>query len=179
MSAKALLISILSVAVILTAGCTQESSEEATVEQLKHYPLDSTEGVLTSSGVSIDTTEFAEGAASLRIDAEGEGKTVIRLFETGDIDAENVRLTYQARMKTGEVSGKAYLEMWTHFREKGEYFSRGLESPLSGTVDWTSVETPFMLEKGQNPDNVKLNVVVEGTGTVWIDDIKLIKSTRK
>jgi hypothetical protein len=46
---------------------------------------------------------------------------------------------------------------------------------MSGTNGWTSVETPFFLKKGEKPDNVKLNVVVDGTGTVWIDDIKLMK----
>ena len=30
-------------------------------------------------------------------------------------------------------------------------------------------------EASQNPDNVKLNLVVEGSGTVWIDDIRLEK----
>lgn len=42
-------------------------------------------------------------------------------------------------------------------------------------MKWTTVETPFFLQKGQNPDNIKLNLVVNGKGTVWIDDIKLIK----
>jgi hypothetical protein len=28
---------------------------------------------------------------------------------------------------------------------------------------------------GENPDNVKLNFVVNGTGTIWIDDIRLLK----
>lgn len=34
---------------------------------------------------------------------------------------------------------------------------------------------PFFLQKGENPDNVKLNLVIEGKGTVWIDDIHLYK----
>jgi hypothetical protein len=65
--------------------------------------------------------------------------------------------------------------MWCGFTGKGEFFSRGLQRPLSGTMEWTTVEIPFFLQKGQNPDNIKLNLVVNGKGTVWIDDIKLIK----
>jgi hypothetical protein len=42
-------------------------------------------------------------------------------------------------------------------------------------MKWTTVETPFFLQKGQNLDNIKLNLVVNGKGTVWIVDIKLIK----
>jgi hypothetical protein len=30
-------------------------------------------------------------------------------------------------------------------------------------------------EASQNPDNVKLNLVVEGSGPVWINDIRLEK----
>ena len=105
--------------------------------------------------------------------------TVIRLFETGDIDIEDARLIYQAKVRTEGVQGQVFLEMWCHFPGKGEFFSRGLQSPVSGTTEWTSVETPFFLQKGENPDNVKLNLVIDGTGTVWIDDIRLIKGPLK
>ena len=62
---------------------------------------------------------------------------------------------------------------------RGEYFSRDLGSPLTGTVDWSAEETPFFLKKGENPDNIKLNLVVEGKGTVWIDDIRLLRAPLK
>jgi hypothetical protein len=102
--------------------------------------------------------------------------TVIRLFETGDIDVENARLIYQARVRTEDVEGKVYLEMWCHFPGKGDFFSRGLQTPLTGTTEWTTEETPFFLKKGENPDNVKLNLVIKGKGTAWIDDIRLLKA---
>jgi hypothetical protein len=50
-------------------------------------------------------------------------------------------------------------------------------SPLTGTTDWTTAETPFLLKRGENPDNVKLNLVIDGKGTVWIDDIRLMNGT--
>jgi hypothetical protein len=73
------------------------------------------------------------------------------------------------------VEGRVYLEMLCHFPFKGEFFSKGLIEPLTGTTNWTKVETPFLLKKGENPDNVKLNLVIDGKGTVWIDDIRLLK----
>lgn len=48
-------------------------------------------------------------------------------------------------------------------------------TPLSGTTDWTTQETEFFLKAGENPDNVKLNLVINGSGTVWIDEIRLLK----
>ena len=71
--------------------------------------------------------------------------------------------------------GTAYLEMWCVFPGSGEYFSRALQNPLSGTIDWTTMETPFFLQKGQKPELIKLNVVINGKGTVWVDDITLTK----
>jgi hypothetical protein len=63
--------------------------------------------------------------------------------------------------------------MWCSFPGKGEFYSRALQSPLTGTTEWTSQQTPFFLNAGENPDNVKLNLIVGGKGTVWIDDVKL------
>jgi len=101
--------------------------------------------------------------------------TVVRLFELGDIDVENARLIYQAKVRTEGVEGQVFLEMWCHFPGKGEFFSRGLQTPLTGTTNWTTEETPFFLKKGENPDNVKLNLVINGKGTAWIDDIRVLK----
>jgi len=141
---------------------------------LKHYPVDDMTGVITTSGVEVDHNISSEGKGSLRIEAEGP--VIVRLFETGDMDLENARLIYRARLRTQDVQGKAYLEMYCRFPGKGEFFSRDLQSPLTGTNEWTIEEIPFFLREGQNPDNVKLNIVVNGTGTVWIDDIQLLKA---
>jgi len=143
------------------------------VTDLRRYPLDSLEGVITASGVELDTTTSTDGGGSLKIAADGP--TVVRLFETGPVDAENARLTYQARLRTQEVQGPVYLEMWCHLPGQGESFSRGIDDPLTGTTEWTTAETPFLLKQGQRPDNVKLNLVIGGKGTVWIDDVRLLK----
>jgi len=157
-------------AAILVSGCSKPSS---TVIELKHYPVESMDGIISKANVAIDDQITSDGDGSLRITVNQP--TTIRLYETGDIDIENARLTYQAKLRTESVEGKVYLEMWCQFTGKGEYFSRDLYSPLSGTVDWSTEETPFFLKKGENPDNVKLNLVVDGKGTVWIDDIHLFK----
>jgi len=39
-----------------------------------------------------------------------------------------------------------------------------------------SFETPFFLKKGEQPDLIKLNVVVKGGGKVWVKDVELIKA---
>ena len=157
---------------IFVTACSQKPVE--TVE-IKHYPLDTVEGIITRSDTQIDTEISSDGKGSLSISATDP--TTIKLYETGDIDIENVRLFYQAKLRTEGVEGQVYLEMWCHFPGKGEFFSRALHAPLSGTQEWTSQETPFFLKKGQNPDNIKLNLVINGKGKVWIDDIRLTKAS--
>ena len=155
---------------LIVLGCSQPSTP---VTELKRFPLDNLEGVITQSGVQLDKDVSSDGQGSLR--ATATEATVVRLFELGDIDIENARLIYQAKIRTKDVEGQVYLEMLCSFPGKGEFFSRGLASPLSGTTDWTTQQTPFFLQKGENPDSVKLNLVINGKGTAWIDDIRLMQ----
>jgi hypothetical protein len=62
--------------------------------------------------------------------------------------------------------------MWAHV-DGGQYFSRGMNDAVQGTSDWKTIQTPFLFEKGQKPGKVTLNIVINGTGTVWVDDIGL------
>ena len=156
--------------ILLLVGCSNSSQQ---VVELKQFPIDTMDGIITRSGVRIDRDISSDGNGSLRITSISP--TVIRLFETGDIDVENARLIYRARLRTAHLEGQVYLEMWCHFPGKGEFFSRGLQTSLTGTTEWTTEETPFFLKKGENPDNVKLNLVINGKGTAWIDDVRLLR----
>ena len=155
--------------VFLFSACTQS---EDSVREIMAYPLDDFKGVITRSNVELDKSISADGGGSLKITADEPAKTV-RLFETGDVDVEDARLIYSAMVRTEDVSGQVYLEMLCSFPGGGRYFSRGLDRPVTGTVEWKSLDTPFFLKKGQNPDKLSLNIVINGTGTVWIDDVKL------
>lgn len=157
--------------ILVGVSCSKPPQQ---VSELKRFPIESLEGVIAQSGLQFDKEISSDGNGSLRITATEP--TVVRLFELGDIDVEDARLIYQAKVRTEGVEGQVYLEMWCRFPGKGEFFSRGLETPLTGTTTWTSEETPFFLKKGENPDNVKLNLVINGKGMAWIDDIRLLKS---
>jgi len=160
--------------IVFVAACSTKSVETT---DIKHYPIDSLEGIITKSDIQMEEKITSDGNGSLRIITSKP--TTVRLYETGDIDIENARLIYQAKLRTEGVEGQVYIEIWCHFPGKGEFFSRALQSPLSGSNEWISQETPFFLKKDQNPDNVKINIVVNGKGTVWIDDIHLVKASLK
>jgi len=159
--------------VVLVLTLSACLTNEVQVAEIKTFPTDNMDAIITRSDVSIDKEISSNGKSSVKMIANSP--TTFKLFETGPIDVDNARLIYKAKVRTDNVKGQAFLEMWCSFPGKGEFFSRGLQNPMSGTNGWTSVETPFFLKKGEKPDNVKLNVVVDGTGTVWIDDVKLMK----
>jgi Protein kinase domain len=98
--------------------------------------------------------------------------TEIDMSKVSGVTLENCMLYYRAQMKSA-LEGKAYLEMWVRCSDGQEYFSKGILTPISGTTDWGSYQTPFRLEKGQRADFIKLNVVIEGKGTLWIKSPEL------
>jgi len=81
-------------------------------------------------------------------------------------------------MKSTDLEGRAFLEMWCRFPGRGEFFSKGLNQVLKGTTEWSSYEIPFRLRKGERPDLIKLNLAVEGKGRIWIRDVELLKMHR-
>lgn len=171
---RSLKLVLCAVFILILVGCSKPPQD---VVELKKFPIDNLEGIVTQSGVQFDKEISSDGNGSLRIIATEP--TVVRLFELGDMDIENSRLIYQAKVRTEGVEGQVYLEMWCQFPGKGEFFSRGLQTPLTGTTNWTREETPFFLKKGENPGNVKLNLVINGKGTAWIDDIRVLKGPLK
>lgn len=167
------LVAIFSLLAGLVASCSRPTAKDLVMEK---FSCDSLDGVIHQVGISIDSRVKKEGRGALKIDVAEA--MVVRLFETGDIDIEDAVLVYRARLQTEGFQGRVYLEMWCHFEGKGEFFSQGLDTILSGTTKWTQLEIPFFLKVGENPDNVKLNLVCEGTGTVWVDDIRLVKRAK-
>jgi len=187
---RVLLVVVLAIALAI-AGCSGGDAEKGenraaveTAEQptgstgpvgdvLAVFPADSLDGVIDREMLSLDA-EGSDGSPSLL--AEATEPTTYRLFETGDLDVENSLLIYTAMVRTDELKGTAMLEMWCEFGDMGEFYSRGMDSTLTGTEDWTELRTVFRLEAGQNPENVKLNLIVGGAGRVWIDDIKVTRT---
>jgi hypothetical protein len=148
-------------------------ARSANSEELIKLNLDNASGIGTT--IQTDTLVKAEGKASVKITTQCQ--TTICLWEVDGLNVENAKLLYTAKVKS-DLDGKAFLEMWVHVGG-GTYFSRGLNDVVSGKTDWRTVQTPFLFQKGQRPDKVTLNIVINGKGTVWIDDIVLSKGPLK
>jgi len=123
---------------------------------------------ITQSGIRVENGAW-------QIDASAEEQN-IRLFEVKNPAVEDCLLTYRAEFKAEALQGRAFLEMWCRLPGRGEFFSKGHKQAVSGTVDWARYEIPFYLKRGQKPDLIKLNVVVDGQGTVWVRNVELLKT---
>jgi hypothetical protein len=152
---------------LILASCAKHKEEGV----IRQFPLDDMSGVIYQSNARMDTSVSVDGKGSLRIEATEP--VTVPIFEINDLKIDNAKIFYQAKVRTKDVIGQVYLEMLCHFPNRGEYFSRGQATLLAGTTDWTNQETPFSLQKGEVPDIVKLNLVINGSGTVWIDNISL------
>ena len=151
----------------LSCGIQTKSTE------LKHFPIDKLNGTVAQSGIQIDKAVSSDDNGSIKIEASGP--IVIPLYNIDDVRIDDTQLIYEAKIKSENINGQAYLEMWCVFKDKGEFFSRGFDSAVAGTSDWKTIKTVFFLKKNEMPDQIKLNVVVNGVGIVWIDDIRLSK----
>jgi len=129
---------------------------------------------VSSLGLTIesDSQVKVEGQSSIKITTRHP--TTICLGEVTGLDLENATLIYRARVKS-QLEGAALLEMWVQIGS-GRYFSRGLNSTIEGNSDWKTIQTPFIFQKGQRPDKITLNLIINGRGTMWIDNIVLSKA---
>jgi len=141
----------------------------ATAAELKRLSLDDASTLGTT--IRTDTAVKTEGLGAIRIDTKTP--TTVCLGEVTGLDVDQARLVYKARVKS-DLVGSAWLEMWVAVNG-GNYFSKGLEHPAKGKMDWTLLQTPFYLQKGQKAQKAILNLVIDGTGTVWVDDALLAR----
>lgn len=146
------------------AWAAERSKSPAGAQAIKAF--NSQDKPITKDGVRIE-----EGAWRI----QGQQNRTVRLFEVPLAGIDDCTLYYRAKMRTEELDGRAYLEMWCRLSSGGEAFSRGLMNPVSGTTGWAHYETPFFLKPGERTDLVKLNVVIEGKGALWIKDVELIR----
>jgi len=145
----------------------------AYAEDLKRLKLDDASAIGTT--IQTDTQVKAEGKGSIKVTTRWP--TTICLGEVTGLNVENAKLVYKAKVKS-DLDGTAFLEMWAHLGG-GQYFSRGMNDVVAQKTDWKVIQTPFLFQKGQKPDRVTLNLIINGKGTVWIDDIVLSKEPLK
>lgn len=132
-------------------------------------------GVLLLAQPSVDTVSPKITPFETGIEITAKWPTAVSLgrVHLKDKKMDQSYITYSADLQGVNLSGTAFLEMAVQFKGKGYLFSRALDKPLDKDSGWRSFSTPFVLKEGVQPDEVVLNVRIEGTGTVRVRNVKL------
>ncbi|HVH29127.1 MAG TPA: hypothetical protein VM818_20375 [Vicinamibacterales bacterium] len=106
--------------------------------------------------------------------------TTVLTIDRPQIKGPRYRLS--GRLRYEGVEGVSYLEMWNHFPDGSQYFSRtmadqGPMMKLQGTSGWRSFVLPFDATGAPPPTRLVVNVVLQGRGTVYLGPVELSEET--
>jgi len=143
-------------------------------EIVRTYPMNEIQTLGTT--IALDKYQTSDGNGSIKISSIRP--ITICLGEVTKLEIEESEVVYKAVVKSEDLDGTAFLEMWCTINGKS-FFSRGLTSTISGKSDWKEISTPFSVKKGEKIDKISFSIVLNGRGTIWIDGVKLLKSRLK
>jgi hypothetical protein len=138
---------------------------------LHHFPINSNDIINDTLAVFTPSISY-DGDGSLYFSVQKPA--VIELYEIENVKVENCELIYSAILKAEHWKGNCYLEMWCFIDGLG-YFSRSLDKTITLDTNWKMISTPFLLKKGQVAEKIKLNIVADGIGEIWLDSIEVKK----
>jgi hypothetical protein len=129
--------------------------------------------VKTSISVDKDTT--ADGNGSLKVEAAHGALVTIADQKNLSVSKDNT-LWCTLKVKCAGVRQRAHLEMWCEVADGKRAFSKGLDQLLIGDSDWREIRLPMMVNGDFTVSRALVNVVIEGPGTVWVDQISFAKA---
>ena len=115
--------------------------------------------------------------SSLKIDGGSGAPVTVVIIESPAVKGQRYAVTGQVRYEG--VEGTGYLEMWSHFPNGGQYFSRTLGDAgpmmkLQGTSGWRRFTLPFNATGAPPPTRLVVNVVLPGRGVVHLGPLQLV-----
>lgn len=139
--------------------------------ELAHFPL--SDGAIPGGADAVfDPNVSQDGGGSLRVETDQGGR--LRLYELDDLGIVQGAVVYTGFLRSSGLNGQAMLEMWCRPAEGDAAFVRSAPQSVEGDSDWTPQELRFSRpELCLNPVSIELNVLIQGAGTVWIDDLRL------
>jgi hypothetical protein len=131
-------------------------------------------------GASLAPAGEGQPFDALKVEHGGAGQLSLRILQIPSPKVRHRRYALLGRVRVEGVKGEGYLEMWSHFQERGRFFSRTLapDGPLqslSGTQAWRRFALPFDASGSVGPPLlIELSLVLSGPGRVWLGPIRLV-----
>jgi hypothetical protein len=123
------------------------------------------------------TGSVVDGAVEVHATSTG-GSFPLAQIEAPSIDGAGY--AFEGTVRYEGVSAPGYLEMWSVFPDGSRFFSRTLDTAgplaaLQGDSEWREFQLPFFLEGAPaGPSSLEVNVVLPGSGTVWVGPLRLV-----
>jgi hypothetical protein len=163
------IIGILVIAALAFVSCNKK--KPGPPKEVDYFTCSSIDRVVAKELVAVDKGVTSDGDGSISI--KTKEPVTVRFFE-GKLPGENSEYTYRVKIKTLGMLGDAYLTMDINYPGGGsQTVQLKPEFYLSDDNDWTPMSISIAAPN-QKPSSVVLNVVVNGEGTVWVDDLHLI-----
>jgi len=139
--------------------------------EIAHFPLNDA-GVPSGADAVFDPAVSQDGGGSLRVDSVRGGR--LRLYELQEMGDVQGAVVYTGFLRSRALDGQAMLELRCRPAEGEAVFVRGAATAVAGDSDWTPQEIRFS-RPGlcRDPVSIELGVLIQGGGTVWIDDLRL------
>lgn len=109
----------------------------------------------------------------------GSAGGVFPLTTVDDPPAYSGAYALVGQIRYSDVTGRAYIEMWSVFPDGSRYFSRTLddEGPLAamtGTSGWREFELPFAFGDAAPPERVEIGVVLPSAGEIRLRPLQVV-----
>lgn len=126
---------------------------------------------LYKAGIDQTQTITGKGSKYMRsINKENASwGTLMQMFSAEKYLGQRVRL--QARVKTKAISGWAGLWMRVDVPGGVNAFYNSQDKPIKGSADWQL--RSVVLDVAPNASAIAFGVIENGSGEVWMDDVKL------
>ncbi len=164
-------LAIAAVALVLLAaltGCKDKGPGKPS--DIEYYACDSMDKVVPGDLVAFDPAFSSDGKGSLKVTVDQPA--TVNLFEVAAPGVENAKYIYRANVNMKDLLGDVNLQMVIHFKNGGEV---NAYQTVKGQGAWTPMEVFGIVQKGQKPDMVKLNLLISGQGSCWVDDVHLVQ----
>lgn len=150
------------------------------IDANKNMPSGQEINVTVPIRTTLDTGVSADGKGALKIASYTPGKKVVPMYVVKSVNTgERRRLAYRALVSTGDIRGQAYLQLAVKLagEETPAISENRVQAIRSATSpQWVQLETAYFIPPGKTVEEARLNFVLDGLGTAWIDDLKLYKT---
>lgn len=154
------------------AGCSgePETATSAGAVELARFPLDGE--VPPDRAAVFDPNVSQDGNGSLRVTTAEGG--LLRLYQLDELGIVQGQIALTGFLRSRGLAGLAMLELRCQPAEGDAAFVRGVPRAVSGDSDWRAQDIRFGNPAlCRDPVSIQINLWFQGSGTVWVDHLRL------